>query len=333
MSATQVAGLLAAVDRAFGIADDAEITLEANPGAGERGDLAGFRASGVNRLSVGAQSFDVGELRTLGRRHSPDDIIETMAAARRSGFDNVSLDVLYDVPGQSIDTWRATMEATLRAEPDHVSAYALALGDPELEGLSGVGGDHLPTRSGARQWRSRARARQDDDRAAVSYELADHFLAAAGLGWYELSNWARPGHASRHNLAYWRGDAWEAVGPGAHAFDGANTRRWNAARLDAYLAALSPTDGSDVRLPPGGSETTDADTAVAEEAILRLRTRAGLPAELASRAAFGAALAWGRANGLLEATDDGGLRLTMRGRLLANEVFVRLLPDAPAAAA
>ena len=333
MSVAQVERLLLAVDHAFGIADGAEITLEANPGPEERGDLAGFRAAGANRLSVGAQSFDAGELRTLGRRHTATDILETVVAARRSGFENVSLDVLYDVPGQSVDSWRRTLEAALRAEPDHVSAYALALDDPDLEGLSGAGGDHLPTRRGARQWRARARPRQDEDRAAASYELAEDLLGRAGLRWYELSNWARAGYESRHNLAYWRGEPWEAVGPGAHAFDGLHTRRWNAARLDGYLSALAPTDGSDVRLPPGGAESTDEHTSAAEGAILRLRTRDGLPAEMTMLPAYRGALAWGRANGLLEPTDDGGLRLTMRGRLLSNELFIRLLPWEPSTAA
>ncbi len=196
-----------------------------------------------------------------------------------------------------------------------------------------VSGDHLPLRRGARLWRTRARLEQDDDRAADFYEIADSTLAAAGLEWYELSNWARPGRESRHNLAYWRGFAWEAVGPGAHAFDGARTRRWNAARLDAYVAALRPSDESGGRLPPGGVETTDGATAISEHAITRLRTRAGLPAEYADRPEFASALGWARANELTEQATDGSVRLTLRGRLLSNEVFMRLLPQAETRAA
>ena len=332
MSASQIGRVLAAIERGFGIAASAEVTIEANPGPRERGDMAGFRAAGVNRLSIGAQSSDPSELSRLGRRHSAADVAETVTVARAAGIHNISLDLLYDVPGQTADSWRRTLDAALALAPDHVSAYALALDDPEAEGLIGPTGDHLPVRPGSRRWRARARPEQDDGRAAEFYEVADELLSAAGLAWYELSNWARPGRASRHNLCYWLGDAWEAVGPGAHAFDGARTRRWNAARLDGYFAALVPTDGSDGRLPHGGAETTDEVTAAAEGAILRLRTSFGLPVEIAARRQFAAALSWARANGLIE-TSGTAARLTNRGRLLSNEVFLRLLPDPEAAVA
>lgn len=325
MSPAQVERLLAAADAAFGIQADAEITIEANPGGGERGDLAGFRAAGVNRLSVGAQSFAADELKRLGRRHAPTDIVDTVRSARRAGFANISLDLLYDVPGQTIGSWRATLAGTLALEPDHVSAYALTLDDPDAEGITGPLGDHLPLRSGARRWRRTAQHEQDADRAADMYETADDVFAAAGLRWYELSNWAQTGRASRHNVTYWMGAAWEAVGPGAHAFDGARTRRWNAARLDGYLAALTPTDGSSARLPPGTGETTDEATARAERAILALRTGAGLNREQSDRSDLSEVLAWGRDERLVEA-DESAFRLTRRGRLLSNELFARLLP-------
>ncbi len=333
MSAAQVARVVSAVDDAFGIANDAEITIEANPGPSERGDLSGFRAARVNRLSIGAQSFDPIELGRLGRRHTGADIADTVSAARDVGFDNISLDLLYDVPGQTADSWRLTLEAAMALQPDHISAYALTLDDPQAEGLTGPFGDHLPTRPGAMRWRGRARLEQDEERAAELYLIADETLSVVGLEWYELSNWARPGRASRHNLAYWLGEPWEAVGPGAHAFDGGRTRRWNAARLDGYLSALTPADGSDARLPPGASETTDESTAAAEQAILRLRTSDGLPADMAAMPAFRSALGCARANGLVEPAQHGGVTLTLRGRLVSNEVFVRLLPDVSSAAA
>ena len=138
-----------------------------------------------------------------------------------------------------------------------MSAYALTLDDPDAEGLTARPATTCRRRRGARRWRDAAPPEQDDDRAAAQYELAVDRLAAAGFRGYEISNWARPGHESRHNLAYWRRRPYEAVGPGAHAFDGA-TRRWNAARLDGYLAALAPPDGCAPRLPPGGAETLDA---------------------------------------------------------------------------
>lgn len=328
MSAAQVERLLVAADAGFGLAPDAEVTIEVNPGAGERGDLAGFRVAGVNRVSVGAQSFAPSELARLGRRHAPSDIVDTVRAARRAGIANVSLDLLYDVPGQTLGSWRVSLDAALALGPDHLSAYALTLDDPDGEGLTGPLGDHLPLRAGARRWREQAQREQDADRAAEMYELADDLLAAAGLGWYELSNWARPGAQSRHNLAYWRGAAWEAVGPGAHAFDGALTRRWNAARLDAYLAALLPPDGSAVRLPPGAAEITEPGTAKAERAILALRTFSGLGTELTDRSVITEALAWAADHELVEVSASAAIRLTRRGRLLSNELFARMLPAA-----
>lgn len=328
MSAAQVERLLVAADAGFGLAPDAEVTIEVNPGAGERGDLAGFRVAGVNRVSVGAQSFAPSELARLGRRHAPSDIADTVRAARRAGIANVSLDLLYDVPGQTLGSWRVSLDAALALGPDHLSAYALTLDDPDGEGLTGPLGDHLPLRAGARRWRGQAQREQDGDRAAEMYELADDLLTAAGLGWYELSNWARPGAQSRHNLAYWRGAAWEAVGPGAHAFDGALTRRWNAARLDAYLAALLPPDGSAVRLPPGAAEITEPGTAKAERAILALRTFSGLGTELTDRSVITEALAWAADHELVEVSASAAIRLTRRGRLLSNELFARMLPAA-----
>jgi putative oxygen-independent coproporphyrinogen III oxidase len=324
LPAATVAQLVALVRGGFGLAADAEITLEANPGADERGDAAGLRTAGVTRLSIGAQSFDPGELRALGRRHSPADIAATVGGARAAGIRSVSLDLLYDVPGSSLRTWSRSLDAALRLEPDHLSLYALTLDDPDADGLTGVSGDHLPLRPGARRWREKARAGQDDDRAAAMYELADRRLAANGFGWYEISNWARPGHRSRHNLAYWRRLPYEAVGPGAHAFDGV-TRRWNAARLDAYLAALAPAGAAAPKLPPGGMEHIDRRTAIAERAILSLRTADGLATAPGARRRLASRLADAIAAGLLNEGSAGRLTLTLRGRMLSNEVFARLV--------
>ena len=311
MSPAQIERLLAAAQAAFGLQPDAEITIEANPGGGERGDLAGFRAAGVNRLSIGAQSFDEDKLNRLGRRHTRADIQETVNLARQAGIANISLDLLYDVPGQTIATWRDTLAGTLDLEPDHVSAYALTLDQPE-------GDDHLPPRRGAQAWRARAAVQQDEDRAADMYEIADDALAAAGLDWYELSNWSLPGKRSRHSLTYWRGQPWEAVGPGAHAFDGDCTRRWNGARLDGYLTALAGG-----HLPPGDSVTAEPEVARAERVMLALRTDAGFVGGEGPE--IESAIDWGITERLLESTESA-VRLTRRGRLLSNELFSRLLP-------
>jgi coproporphyrinogen III oxidase-like Fe-S oxidoreductase len=342
LDARQVAALLDAVARRFGIASGAEVTLEANPGRDEVGDLRGYRHAGVDRLSLGAQSFHLAELRRLGRRHTPEDVAVAVRAARAAGFERIGLDLLYDIPGQTEASWSATLDAAVAIEPDHVSAYALTLagGEPLTadtltvaggESAGGQVGDHLPVRRGARAWRVRARAQQDDDRAAVMYVMADERLTAAGLTWYELSNWARPGQESRHNRVYWAHEPYEALGPGAHAFDGV-TRRWNGPRLDRYLAALTPGDGDVAHLPPAGSERPDGTTGLADRAILGLRTRYGIGSDLARHPSLSPAIRWAIAAGLARWT-DGRVILTLRGRLLGDEVFERMLPDPPHAAA
>jgi putative oxygen-independent coproporphyrinogen III oxidase len=323
LPADAVAGLLAHVADRFGLAADAEVTLEANPGPDDRGDLVGLAHAGVTRLSIGAQSFHAGELRALGRRHRPADIADTVALARDAGIGSVSLDLLYDVPGQTLASWTETLEHALALAPDHISAYALTLDDPEAEGLTGPSGDHLATTPGARRWRAAARASQDEDRAAGAYGLADAMLEGSGYPWYELSNWARPGHESRHNRAYWERRPYAAVGPGAHAFDGA-ARSWNAAPLEAWMAALVPPPGGPApALPPGGSEQVDAAMADAEAMFLGLRLARGI----ARRTALGRfeAIAWAAENGLVEDAPGDRVRLTLRGRLLSNELFSRLI--------
>jgi oxygen-independent coproporphyrinogen-3 oxidase len=329
LPARDIGALLERVERRFGLAAGAEVTIEANPGPDERGDLVGFRAAGVTRVSFGAQSLDAGELRRLGRRHRPDDVLVAVEAARRAGIEHRSVDLLYDVPGQSMATFQDTVERVLEAPIDHLSAYALTLDDPDAAGLSGSTGDHLPVRSGARRWRQAAAVEQDDDRAADQYLWLDDRLGAAGLSWYEVSNWARRGAASRHNQAYWQRLPTLGVGPGAHAFDGGRLRSWNAARLEGYLAALLADGGSaggdrpGPRLPPGGVDVLDDAAIRLETVALALRTRAGMAIDrLPSSAAAEVDLAVQA--GLLESPPGTHLRLTARGRLLAAEVALRL---------
>ena len=326
MSPTQVERLLRCVDARLGIATDAELTIEVNPGPDDVGDLAGFRSAGVNRLSIGAQSMAADELKRLGRRHRPADITATVRDARAAGFESLGLDLLTDIPGQTLASWHDTLTAVLDLAPEHLSVYTLTLDDPDAEGLTGADGDHLPLSRGARAWRERATLEQSEERAAEMESLTDDLAAAAGLRRYEIANLARPGQQSRHNQLYWRRRPYLAIGPGAHASDGGLVRSWNAARLDSYVGALAAG-----RLPPGGNEEVAPITAQAESAILGLRLVEGIDATLASQPRLAAALDWARQAGLAE--DRGGrTRLTQRGRLLANEVFARLLPGAEVAA-
>jgi oxygen-independent coproporphyrinogen-3 oxidase len=324
LPAGAVADLLGLVRARFGVAAGAEVTLEANPGPDERGDTGALQAAGVTRLSIGAQSLSDRGLRRLGRRHRASDVGAAVAAAREGGIGSVSLDLLYDTPDASLADWIDTLEAALVLGPDHLSLYALTLDDPDAEGLTGPAGDHLRTTAGARRWRALARPRQDEDRAAAQYHYAVHRLAEDGWRGYEISNWARPGHESRHNLVYWERRPYEAVGPGAHAYDG-TTRRWNAARLDGYLGALAPADGGRPRLPPGGFETLDPTATAAESVILGLRTDRGVPLAMAHEPPLADAFGWALAAELLDVTGDDRIVLTTRGRLLSNELFLRLV--------
>jgi oxygen-independent coproporphyrinogen III oxidase len=319
-----VAHLIDRIRARYGLAADAEVTLEVNPGADERGDTAAWVRAGVTRLSIGAQSLDDAQLRRIGRRHQARDVADAVAESREAGIGSVSLDLLYDVPDQTVAGWMTTLDAALDLAPDHLSLYALTLDDPDAEGLTGPDGDHLPTTAGARRWREIAAPGQNEDRAAAQYHHAVVRLREAGFRGYEISNWARPGHESRHNLTYWERRSHEAVGPGAHAFDGA-TRRWNAARLDGYVAALTPPDGSAPHLPPGGSEPIDLDAAAAEQLILGLRLDTGIPLAASREPPLSEVFGWALAAELLDVTRDERVVLTTRGRLLSNELFSRLI--------
>ena len=321
LPADDVERILARVRERFGIADGAEITLESNPGPDERGDAAALRRAGITRISFGAQSFDDTELRKLGRRHRARHVADAVAGAREAGIGSINVDLLYDIPDSNLTTWMATLDAALALEPDHLSLYALTLDDPDAEGLTGPTGDHLPTTKGARRWRDGVRQGQDEDRAAAQYHYAVVALADAGYRGYEISNWARPGHESQHNLAYWLRRPHEAVGPGAHAFDGA-ARRWTAARLDTYVGALGAAIPS---LPPGGADPIDASIAAAESVILGLRLDTGVPLAAAHEPPLADAFGWALAAELLSVTDVQRVVLTTRGRLLSNALIERLI--------
>jgi oxygen-independent coproporphyrinogen-3 oxidase len=207
-------------------------------------------------------------------------------------------------------------------QPDHISVYALTLAAGGADEGEGSVDDRLATPAGALAWRRRAAAEQDEERGAQELELLDTRLPAAGFNWYEISNWAREGHTSRHNRLYWERASVEAVGPGAHAFDG-TTRRWNSANLDAWEEALK--SGA---LPPGGAAVQISDRdAVAEGIVLSLRMSTGVDREAVVTGGFAEVLEWGETNGLLlpHPEDDARVQLTMRGRLLSNELFSRIV--------
>mgnify|MGYP001483032505 CR=1 FL=1 len=331
----QVQMILTAARAAFAVDADAEITLEANPGTLEYGHLDRLRVVGVNRLSMGAQSFDADLLRWMGRIHSPEEIETAFRAARTAGFTSVNLDFIYALPGQSLATWRETLERALALRPEHLSLYSLIV----EEGT--------PLFTWVRQGRVRP---ADEDVAADMYELAEQRLALAGYQHYELSNWALPGHACQHNLTYWHNLPYIGLGAGAHR-SYANHRFMDARPIRDYIQRVKvsvaqdqgsePATGGEELLLPAGAVVEDEaiapELAMAETAMLALRLDEGLSLDgFRARygrdfdAVFSGRLARVTAAGLLErneATDGWWLRLTARGRLLGNEVFERLLPD------
>jgi oxygen-independent coproporphyrinogen-3 oxidase len=336
-----LAEVVGAVRDTFGLTPDVEITTEANPDSVDAASLAALRAGGINRISFGMQSGVPHVLATLDRTHDPSRLPAVVAAARTAGFDDLSLDLIYGTPGESLADWRTSVDVALSLEPDHLSAYALTV-EP---------GTALARRVG----RGEVAAPDDDDQAA-KYELADDRLGAAGYGWYEVSNWARgPGHRCRHNLLYWTGGDWWGAGPGAHSHIH-GVRWWNVRHPAAYAERLAIG-----RTPAQAREVLDDETRRVEWVLLESRLASGLPLEAldpAVRADVPALAAeglvqpirtssgaptrvvtvGGPGDGRRPPADPPGegteaalspadrIVLTRRGRLLADLVVQRLLP-------
>ena len=300
-----LAALLADAQEEFGLAPGAEVTTEANPESVTLESLATLRAAGINRISFGMQSAAPHVLAALDRRHTPGRVTEAVGWARAAGFEQVSLDLIYGGPGERDEDWVASVEAAIALSPDHISAYALVVEE----------GTRL-----ARQVRNGEVKPPDDDELAGRYEQADELLAAAGYGWYEVSNWSRPGAECRHNLGYWQSGSWWGVGPGAHSFvgdDAYGVRWWNVRQPAAYAARLRSGQS-----PAAARERLGAQDRRFERLMLEVRLRSGLATEMldATEAAQAAELV---SEGLLTES-EGRFVLTPRGRLLADLVVRRL---------
>jgi oxygen-independent coproporphyrinogen-3 oxidase len=297
LSGEQLAGILEVLQGAFGIEPGAEITMEANPENVTPITLEDWRKAGVNRLSLGMQSADESALQVLQRQHTPGAAVRAALLARRQGFEHISLDLIYGIPGQSLTSWQHTVRTAITAGPDHVSAYALGI-EPGTALARLVTRGEIPD--------------TDPDAAAAQYDAADEILTASGYSWYEISNWARPGGQCQHNLGYWRNDNWWGFGPGAHSHvDG--VRWWNVKRPATYHSMLAAGHS-----PAAAREIVGEPGRRLEELMLQVRLAAGIEpmpgtAEL-------------QAAGLLENADGARLHLTRKGRMLADAV-VRALAD------
>ncbi|MEA5055688.1 MAG: radical SAM family heme chaperone HemW [Propionicimonas sp.] len=302
LATDELAGLLGAVRDTFGLVPGAEITTEANPESVDQRGLEQLVAAGFNRLSLGMQSSVPHVLQVLDRRHTPGRVGQVVGWARAAGFGSVSLDLIYGSPGESRADWRTSLRSALDLQPDHLSAYSLIV-EPGTRLAARIRRGELPG--------------IDDDVHAEYYLVAEEELTAAGLAWYEVSNWARPGHACRHNLAYWRGGNWWGVGPGAHSHVGGE-RWWNLRHPSRYSARLAGGQS-----PAEAREVLDDQQRRVERVLLELRLAEGLelavltPTE-ARRVPTIVAAGWGLA-------DAGRLRLTLPGRLLADGIVRDLL--------
>jgi oxygen-independent coproporphyrinogen-3 oxidase len=294
--------ILKALDDAFGLAEDAEVTVEANPETVDAGTLEELRKQGINRLSFGMQSSVPHVLRTLDRVHEPGRPQQCARWAREAGFEHVSLDLIYGTPGESDDDWRRSLDDALAAGPDHISAYALIVEDG--------------TRLAARVRRGEIEP-PDDDVLADRYLIADEVLTHAGFAWYEISNWATSDQARcRHNMLYWTGGDWWGCGPGAHSHIG-GTRWWNVRHPSAYAARLAAGQS-----PAQAREVLTAAERRMEEIMLRVRLAEGAPLSVLTRDALLSAERTVAA-ALLDpsAYAAGRLVLTRQGRLLADAVI------------
>ncbi len=312
LTVAQITRLLNACFASFAVDKDAEITLEANPGTLNKEQLQGIRVAGINRLSMGAQSFDAELLQTLGRIHTPEEISQAVTWARAAGFTSINIDFMFGLPGQTMQHWHDTLDRALELRPEHLSLYSLIIEE----------GTPFHT------WTQEGRiVPGDEDLCADMYEYADERLREAGYENYEISNWALPGHHSRHNLTYWQNLPYIGMGAGAYSTFGG--RRFSNIRepLD-YIKAVNAQ-----RLPEADSEPVERVQEMSETAFLALRTAMGLHLPTFAQrfsqpfAQFvGDRLRPVEEAGLLEHEDEW-LRLSTRGRLLGNEVFLRLLPD------
>jgi oxygen-independent coproporphyrinogen III oxidase len=311
----QISQLLQQTESLFGIANNAEITMEVNPGTVDADMLIGFRQAGINRLSIGVQSFDANMLELLGRIHSSDDTKEAFAAARSAGFDNIGIDLIHSLPGQNMAMWQKELQQAIELAPDHLSIYGLTVEEDTPFASRYHDENLLP----------------DEDSSADMYEAADSILATAGYEHYEIANYARPGYRSQHNSGYWQRDGYLGLGAGAHSFILSNQygiRFGNSADIDQYCQDISKG-----KLSYRDLHQLNRKDAIAEFMFLGLRMSDGVKQEnfhnefgADLETVFGKELNQMHRQGLISIAGKR-VRLTPRGMLLSNQVFSSFLSD------
>jgi oxygen-independent coproporphyrinogen-3 oxidase len=316
LSPVQLGSILGKLRDVYDIAEDAEITLETNPGTVTREKLQGFKSLGVNRLSIGIQSFHEDELKFLSRIHDARQAIQCVEFAREAGFENLSVDLIFSIPGQTLSLWESNLEQALSLAPQHISAYSLIVEE------------HTPL---ARLVASKQVSPNPVEEEAEMYEFTMEFLGSRGFDHYEVSNYARPGFRSRHNYNYWTHENYLGFGPSAHSFwkrkeAGFGRRWWNISNLSHYCGRLL-----DNQLPLISQEFVKTRELMNERVFLGLRSD-GLDLTRFERE-FGVMLFDTHGPTIKQliseeyaAIDDQRLRLTPKGFLLCDEISERLLP-------
>ena len=298
-TAGQFGNVLTALQERFGIAADAEVTTEANPESTSANWLSELRGHGVNRLSMGVQSFDEEVLAVLERGHSKDHVGPLVSEAKDLGYE-VSVDLIYGAPGESLESWKSTLLSALELGTDHISAYSLIV-EPGTKLERKIRKGEVPA--------------TDEDLNAAKYELATEMMASAGLSWYEVSNWGKP---SRHNSAYWASQDWWGYGPGAHSHLAGN-RFWNQKHPAGYQTALN--EG----LAVAGREELTPTQRLEEELMLGLRTISGVPRTLVRELDIEPSrIAKAIAQGYLDLVDDR-LVVSIKGRLVVDRLVLDFL--------
>ncbi len=305
MQASDIGRVISAIKSEFNLSLDAEITMECNPDTVSKESLAQFKEVGVNRVSFGMQSAVKHVLETLDRTHNPDNLLQVTTWAQQIGFKEISVDLIYGTPGESICDWQISIDSALSLPITHISAYALII----EEGTKLAGqikrGQVQPV---------------DDDLAAEKYLIADRAFTAAGFNWYELSNWAKPNSASKHNLAYWSGDNWWGAGPGAHSH--LNGKRfWNVKHPNLYREKLQ-SDQS----PIAGSEFLAQSQIESERLMLSIRLPTGVAKKtLSEQQIFELSEYVGSGHLDQSNWNDGRATLTVDGRLIADRILRKIL--------
>lgn len=305
LPARDLGRVITAIKERWEVAPDCEITLEANPDSVDAAKLVEFLEAGFNRVSFGMQSAVPHVLAALDRTHNPENVSRAVHAARSAGFSSISLDLIYGTPGESLDNWSTSVDRALSLPIDHLSAYALIM----------ESGTKL-----AAQIKRGELTMPNDDLMADMYLFVDSQCKSAGLTWYELSNWSKPDHESRHNVAYWRNANWWGLGPGAHShLDG--VRWWNVKHPTAYKSALF-----EGRSPVQEREVLTVQQKSDEAVMLAIRMRDGIALSDLSQEQIAKVSGYCQSGHLDEARwREGALQLTPQGRLIADRIVRELV--------